>query len=88
MKQETKMVYVLTLEGEPLHAYTSIEPIRQACRDWFEEHRDNYSIYKDFNWWLEDCDYTDEEEAWDDYVQEHFDNGTWGDYAWYDVTLD
>ena len=88
MKQKTKLVYVLTLEGEPLHAYTSNEPILQACRDWFEEHYTNYEVYRDFNWWIEDRPYTDEEEAWNDYAQEQFENGAWGDYAWYEVTLD
>lgn len=84
----SKKIYVLSLEGEPLHAYTTIEPILQACRDWFDDHREDYEVYKDFNWWLEDCDYKDEDEAWEGYVQEHFDNGTWGDYAWYEVILD
>ena len=83
-----KTIYVLTLKGEPIHAYTTIEPIRQACHDWLEDHRDSYGIYKDFNWWLEDRPYTDEEEAWNDYVKKQFENGTWGDYAWYEVILD
>lgn len=84
----SNMIYVMTLEGEPIHAYTDIKPIRQACHDWFDEHREDYKIYKDFNWWLEDCDYNDEDEAWEGYVEEQFDGGTWGDYAWYEVTLD
>ena len=85
-------IYILTLEGEPQYATTNISVIEQECNDWFDNHYDNWSIQRDFQYWLEDRTWyvnTEEayEHAWRDYVTEQFENGTWGDYAWYESYL-
>lgn len=85
-------IYVLTLEGEPVYAVTDLQKIKDDCQGWFDDRYDNFEIRRDFDRWVEGRNYpnTDdgEDAAWCDYVEEHFDNGTWGDYAWYEVTLD
>lgn len=85
-------IYILTLEGEPQYATTNLDKIRNECRDWFNDNSTSYSVLRDFNHWVEDSDYPNteegEEEAWDDYIEEQFDNGTWSDYAWYECFLE
>lgn len=84
-------VYVLTLEGEPQYVTRNLEKIRKECEKWFYYHDGNYSVQRDFSYWLEDRDYptTDEghDAAWAEYIDEQFENGTWGDYAWYETSL-
>lgn len=87
-------VYVYLLEGEPLHVYSSLEPIRKKCYEWFDDHRSSFAIEQDFQYWCEDKLYRDPygefdyDKAWEGYTEEEFNNGTWGDYAWYDCFLD
>ena len=84
-------IYILTLEGEPQYATTRLSDIEKECHDWFDRRYNNWSIQRDYSYWLEDRNYpnTDdgEERAWNDYVEEQFENGTWGDYAWYECYL-
>lgn len=86
-----RMIYIITLEGEPQVAYEDIEKVRQACFDWLENHCNDYSTYKDFNYWVEDRGYPNteegEEQAWEDYKESIFEEGTWGDYAWHECYL-
>lgn len=82
-------MFVLTLEGEPIHVYTNLESLKIICRDWFDEHCNDCEINHKYNMWVEDRNwYKDEEQAWDDFVEEQFDDGAWGDYAWYEVRVD
>lgn len=89
-------VYVFLLEGEPLHVYTSLQPIKEECFKYFDKHQTDYFIEEDFRWWrnVEEHNYQDPygefdiDRAWDEYVNERFSDGTWGDYAWYECTLD
>lgn len=84
-------IYILTLEGEPQYATTNLSLIEKECHDWFDLRYNSWPIYRDYSSWLEDRNYpnTDdgEEHAWNDYVNEQFENGTWGDYAWYESYL-
>lgn len=85
-------VYILTLEGEPQYVTKDITQIEKECRKWFDDHYDNWSIQQDYRYWLEDRTWypnTDEgeEHAWEDYVSERFNDGEWGDYAWYESFL-
>jgi len=85
-------IYILTLEGEPQYATTDITKIQNECHKWYDDHYDDFDIQQDYSRWLEDrIEYpnTDdgEEKAWNDYVEEQFENGTWGDYAWYECYL-
>jgi len=84
-------VYVLTLEGEPQYVTRNLEKIRKECEKWFNDHRENYFVQRDFSYWLEDRDYPNTDEgydaAWAEYIDEQFENGTWGDYAWYETSL-
>lgn len=88
----SKTVYVITLEGEPQQVYSNIENVRKECYQYLDEHKTSYSVEKDFSYWVEDSDYPNTEEgeemAWDDYKDEQFESGTWGDYAWYEVLMD
>ncbi len=88
----TQKIYILSLEGEPRYATTDLTVIEKECRDWFNNHYDNWSIQRDYQYWLEDrTEYPEtddgEEQAWNDYVSEQFETGTWGDYAWYECYL-
>lgn len=85
-----KKIYVLTEEGEPMHAYSSLKPIEEECEKWFDDHDTDFEVEKDFNWWVEGRKYKDgeEEKAWHDFIQDQFDSGTWSIYAWYEVMLD
>lgn len=85
-------IYVLTLEGEPMYAVTDLQKIKDDCQKWFDDHYDDFDIRQDYYRWLEDRTWypnTDdgEEAAWCDYVEEQFNNGIWGDYAWYECFL-
>lgn len=85
-------IYILMLEGEPMYATTNIHAIEKECNEWFDKHYDDWSIAKDYQYWLEDRTWypnTDEgeERAWRDYVSEQFNEGTWGNYAWYECYL-
>ena len=84
-------IYILTLEGEPQYATTDLNVIYQECVNWFNEHLTSYGITRDFDYWVEDRDYPNteegEEQAWKDYIESEFENGTWGDYAWYESYL-
>ena len=86
----SQRIYVLTEEGEPIHAFTDLQKIRFYCEDylsrdkneqqWFQEYIDD-----------EEIPFTTEkerEEAWQTYVNDIFENGTWGDYAQYESWLD
>lgn len=88
----SKTVYVITLEGEPQQVYSNIENVRKECHEYLDDHQTSYSVERDFNDWVEDRDYPNTEEgeelAWEDYKDEQFENGTWGDYAWYEVLMD
>lgn len=84
-------VYVVALEGEPLYATFNLFKVERDCHEWYDKHYDNFSIQRDYERWLEDRTYpnTDdgEERAWNEYVEEQFDNGRWGDYTWYECCL-
>lgn len=84
-------IYVLTLEGEPVYAVTDLQKIKDDCQKWFDDHYDDFWVRHDFDYWVEGMIYpnTDdgEEAAWNDYVEKQFENGTWGDYAWYECYL-
>lgn len=84
-------VYVVALEGEPLYATFNLFKVERECHEWYDKHYDNFSIQRDYERWLEDRTYpnTDdgEERAWNEYVEEQFDNGRWGDYTWYECSL-
>lgn len=84
-------IYVLTLEGEPVCAVTDLQKIKDDCQEWFDDHYDDFWVRHDFDYWVEGRLYpnTDdgEEAAWNDYVEEQFENGTWGGYAWYECYL-
>ena len=83
-------MFVLTLDGEPIHAYSKIGSLVKECRDWFDAHCGDFEINHKFYMWVEDRNWygNDEEQAWDDFVEEQFDDGAWGDYAWYEVDVD
>ena len=84
-------VYVLTLDGEPQYVTHNLEKIQKECEKWFNDNRDNWLLQHDFNLWVEDREYPNTDEgydaAWADYAKEQFNDGTWGDYAWYEVSL-
>ena len=80
-------IYVLTLEGEPMYAVTDLQKIKNDCQKWFDDHYDDVVIRRDFDWWVEGRNYPNTDAAWRDYVEEQFENGTWGDYAWYECYL-
>ena len=87
-----KKCYVLMLEGEPRYVTTNLEDIKKECQSWFDQRYDNFVIQHEYSRWLEGRDWypnTDEgeEEAWNDYVEEHFNDGTWGDYEWWECYL-
>ena len=84
----SKVVYVLSYQGEPDHVYTSLEPLIKMCYKYMNEHR--CAEEKMFNYWLEDRFYTEDtaEQAWNDYVDWIFDYGKWGDYSYIEVLLD
>jgi len=88
----SKKMYVLTLDGEPQYVTADISIIENECYDWINRLGDGWNIQKDYQYWLEDRDeYPNTEEgkerAWNDYIKEQFENGTWGDYAWYECYL-
>ena len=89
MKQK---VYVVTLEGEPQYITKDLSKIEKQFNDWYDAHYDDFGISRDYYYWLEDRKYpnTDdgEEQAWRDYVSAQFDNGVWGDYAWWELYLE
>lgn len=89
-KMATK-IYVLTLEGEPMYAVTDLQKIKDDCQRWFDDRYDDFEIRRDFDQWAEDkcypCVDGGEDIAWCDYVEEQFETGTWGDYAWYECYL-
>lgn len=84
-------IYIFTLEGEPLYATTDLQKIKDDCQKWFDDHYDSFVVRCDFDWWVEDKNYpsTDdgEDAAWHDFVEQKFENGEWGDYAWYECFL-
>lgn len=85
-------IYILSYEGEPRFATTSLDDIEKECREWFDRNRNQYRIQKDFAYWVEDRNEYEnteegEERAWNDFVEEQFGYGTWGDYAWYECFL-
>ena len=84
----SKVVYVLSYQGEPDHVYTSIEPIRQQCHKYMNDHYCHEEL--DFFYWLEDHEYAEDEreQAWEDYVERILDYGEWGEYSWSKVPLD
>ena len=83
-------MFVLTLDGEPIHAYSKIELLKKECRDWFDTHSTDFEVNHKFNMWVEDRNWygDDEEQAWDEFVEEQFENGSWGGYDWYEVNVD
>ena len=56
-----------------------------------DDHYDTFEIRRDFDQWTEDkyypCTDDGEDIAWCDYVEEQFESGTWGNYAWYECFL-
>ena len=84
-------MYVVTCEGEPRYVTVNLFKVERECHEWYDKHYDDFSIQRDYQYWLEDRKYpnTDdgEERAWNDYVEEQFNDGTWGDYAWYECYL-
>lgn len=86
-------VYILTLDGEPQYVTKNLGTIREECEEWFNDRRDSWFVQHDFSLWFEDREYnypnTDEgyDAAWADYIEEQFNDGTWGDYAWYESFL-
>ena len=87
----SQRIYVITLEGEPQVAYTDFDKVEDECFKWLDERRYDWFVERDFNSWVEDRDYPNteegEEQAWEDYKTEVVNNGTWGDYAWYECFL-
>lgn len=89
----SKKVYVLMLEGEPQHVYSNSDPIFVECVRWLTNHWTN-GVQHDYNLWLSNHSEVhpitedDEEKTWGAYVDYVFENGTWGDYAWYEALLD
>ena len=95
----SKIVYVITLEGEPMHVYSNLADVEQECRKYFEERKiwsyvssdyNDFLLHQDNNIWDEEGYLKEELEdiLWDAYIEEQFENGTWGDYAWYEVLMD
>lgn len=84
----SKVVYVLSYQGEPDHVYTSLEPIRLQCHKYLNDHY--YLEEKDFFHWVEDRDYSEDsqEQAWEDYMDWVLDYGEWGEYSWIEAPLD
>lgn len=84
-------IYILMLEGEPQYSTTNLSLIEKECHNYFDRRYNDWPIQRDYQYWLEDRGYpnTDEgeERAWNDYVNEQFENGSWGDYAWYESYL-
>lgn len=84
-------IYILMLEGEPQYATTDLKKIRKSCKEWFTEHCNSFAVERDFHYWVEDRPYPNTEsgkdKAWEDYIEETFENGEWGDYAWYECFL-
>jgi hypothetical protein len=84
-------VYVLTLDGEPQYVTRNLDKIQEECEKWFNDNRDNYLLQHDFYLWVEGREYPNTNEgydaAWADYAKEQFNDGTWGDYAWYETSL-
>lgn len=84
-------IYIITLEGEPQVAYTDFNKVKDEIFKWLEELRNGWYVRKEFNYWVEDRPYLNteegEEQAWEDYKNEVVENGTWGDYAWYECYL-
>jgi len=89
-KMATK-IYIITLEGEPQVAYTDFNKVKDEIFKWLDELRNGWYVRQDFNYWVEDRPYPNteegEEQAWEDYKNEVVNNGTWGDYAWYECYL-
>lgn len=90
-----KLYYVLCHDGEPEYIYSTIDPIRESCHDWFDKHR--ITKERDFYFWVEDRKYANtkdgELQAWNDYIDWNFENGCWnGDYgegySWFEEYLD
>lgn len=85
-------VYVYLLEGEPLHVYTSLDPIKKEFRKWADDHM--LYLTDDFSYWIEnhydgtDYDKEQEDKWWESFLDDMFNEGTWGDYAWYDCFVD
>ena len=88
----SKKVYVLTLEGEPIHVYTEENSLFEQCKQWFTENKTSFDVESSFNYWVEGRGYKNTEEgyeqAWNDFIEWNFNDGTWGDYAWYESILD
>lgn len=84
----SKIVYILSYQGEPDHVYTSLEPIRQQCYEYMNDHY--YYEEQDFFYWMLDSDYTEDEQeqAWKDYMESIFNYGEWGEYSWMEAPLD
>jgi len=89
----SKRVYVVTLDGDPIHVYSHKEQVFNRCKTWFETNRDDDEIEEGFSDWIEgDKRYSDtdegQEKAWKDYIDMEFESGTWGEYAWYEALMD
>ena len=85
-------IYIFTYAGEPRFATTNLEEIKKECDEWFNSPRRGRYVQKEFSYWVEGRDeYEDTEEgkerAWNDFLNEQFESGTWGDYAWYECYL-
>ena len=89
----SKIVYVVTCDGEPYRVYSDQRQVFHMCQAWLVTHRTDYDVEEGFSFW---CDSdgrhpeTDEEyaKAWKEYIDMEFESGTWGDYAWYEVLMD
>lgn len=85
-------IYIELLEGEPLHAYSTIVPIRKDFDKWVDSHM--YYLTDDFTYYIEQevgaRELTDKQEDsyWHAFLDDMFETGTWGDYAWYECFLD
>ena len=93
----SKSVYVLMGDEGVVHVYTNSNAIFNECKRWHNEHRTDWVVESSFYDWViykdkyhidPEDDSDDYEQAWNDYIEEQFESGTWGNYAWYESSLD
>ena len=86
-----KTIYVKYYCLDVDYVTADLSIIEKDCKKWVADHHTDYHVERDFNRWVEGRPYphTDagENEAWEDYAEHLFENGTWGDYSWDEVCL-
>lgn len=89
------IVYLLSEENKPQHVYSSLRPILTLCFKWYDKHRNDTRISLDFDFWLIEHGYTEEDDEnnalWKEFKEDCFLNKSWGwdnEFTWEAICMD